>query len=199
MSNEIVHLMQKFRVAPWFVFLFVPALCQAQQSCPWLNAATAGGILGGEVTMTVFDAHANALSAQTANEVSNSGPLSANPSSANYSSDDMNDVNCAFVRRGGTGIAELRIGVRVVNESKKEFAADSKHCGVNATPLKAIGNEAVVCDGNVKSRDRVEKIFGRVRNQVFFIRIDTSDSSLTETLLREKTRMVAEEVAGNLF
>jgi hypothetical protein len=147
----------------------------------------------------VLDAHANASSAQTANEVSNSGPLSANPSSSNYSGDNMTNVNCAFIRRGGTGAAELHIGVRIVNESKKEFIADSKHCGVNAAPMKAIGNKAVMCDGSAKSGERVENIFGRVRNQVFFIRLNTSDPSVTEPLLREKVRIVAEEVAGNLF
>src|SRR5271155_3750436 len=39
----------------WAVFgvlLFLPALCRAE-NCPWLNAATAGGLLGGEVTMEV--------------------------------------------------------------------------------------------------------------------------------------------------
>jgi hypothetical protein len=35
------------------VFLFVPALCQAQESCLWLNAATAGGVLEGAVIATV--------------------------------------------------------------------------------------------------------------------------------------------------
>jgi len=39
----------------WAVFgvlLFLPALCRAE-NCPMLNAATAGGLLGGEVTMEV--------------------------------------------------------------------------------------------------------------------------------------------------
>jgi len=29
------------------------ALCSAEQTCPWLNAATAGGVLGGAATATV--------------------------------------------------------------------------------------------------------------------------------------------------
>jgi hypothetical protein len=36
-------------IAMW---LFMPALCRGE-NCPWLNAATAGGFLGGEVTMEV--------------------------------------------------------------------------------------------------------------------------------------------------
>ena len=198
MSNEIAQLIQKLRVAPCFLFLFLPAFCQAQQSCPWLNAATAGGILEGEVTMTVFDAHAKASSTQ-ANEVSNAGPLTADPLTANYSGDDMTGVNCVFVRRGGPAVTGLRIGVRTVSESKKEFATDLKHCGVHATPMKAIGNEAVMCGDKAKSGERVEKVVGHVRNQIFSIRISTNNPSITEALLREKIRIVAEEVAGNLF
>ena len=32
---------------------FLPAIAVAQARCPWLNAATAGGVLGGTVEMTV--------------------------------------------------------------------------------------------------------------------------------------------------
>ena len=32
------------------MILLLPAACRAEESCPWLNAATAGGVLGGEVT-----------------------------------------------------------------------------------------------------------------------------------------------------
>ena len=33
--------------------LFAPTICHAQAKCPWLNEATARGILGGDVTPTV--------------------------------------------------------------------------------------------------------------------------------------------------
>jgi hypothetical protein len=36
-----------FRCA--FVIVVLAAACQAEETCPWLNAATAGGVLGGAV------------------------------------------------------------------------------------------------------------------------------------------------------
>jgi hypothetical protein len=39
-----------------FLFLaatLFPAICAAQQKCPWLNAATAAGVLGGTVKATI--------------------------------------------------------------------------------------------------------------------------------------------------
>lgn len=35
------------------IFVALPGLCQNEQTCPWMNAATAGGVLGGTVTSTV--------------------------------------------------------------------------------------------------------------------------------------------------
>lgn len=33
--------------------MLLPAVCRAQTKCPWMNEATAGGILGGPVTVSV--------------------------------------------------------------------------------------------------------------------------------------------------
>ena len=35
------------------IALFLPAIVAAEERCPWLNVATAGGVLGGEVHATV--------------------------------------------------------------------------------------------------------------------------------------------------
>lgn len=41
-------------MTPRYALLLMAAgLCRAQNACPWLNAATAGGILGGPVTASV--------------------------------------------------------------------------------------------------------------------------------------------------
>jgi hypothetical protein len=42
-------------------------------------------------------------------------------------------------------------------------------------------------------------VVGRVRNRAFIVLLSTSDSSMTQSSLREKARRVAEQVAGNLF
>lgn len=124
--------------------LLLPAIGAAAETCPWINAATAGGVLGGEVTATVTP------------------------------------DTCTFVRPG----SELRIGVQ------PKDAAHAVTCGPGPSPLKAIGNEAVIC-----TEGRTAKVVGRVRDKIFTI---TVTSSKPDTL-REKALRVAEQVAGNLF
>ena len=126
----------------------LPAIPAAAQTCPWMNAATAGGVLGGDVTATVTpDA-------------------------------------CTFVRPG----AELLIAVQPV--VRKVDASHAATCGPDPAPLKAIGNEAVICTAG-----RTVRVVGRVRDKIFTI---TLTSAKPETF-REKARAVAEQVAGNLF
>jgi len=128
--------------------LLFSSFLRAETLCPWLNAATAAGILGGAVTS------------------------SASP------------AVCEFVRPQST----LHIEVR------KKPAAVAAKCESKATPLKAIGNEAVECSPSPTQ----EMVIGRVRDQRFVVWIRTSDSSL-KTTLQDRTRKVAEQVAGNLF
>jgi hypothetical protein len=180
-------------------FLFVPALCQAEDSCLWLNAATAGGVLGGAVTATVSRANANGSVAGTSNAKSSAGPTSANPAGTAYSSKGPDDSECVFVRQAGINTGELRIDVRTMSEPGKEFAAYAARCGVHPTPLKAIGNEAAACTLNGTAGQLAEQVVGRVRDRAFIIRLGINDSSITQNLLREKARKVAEQVAGNLF
>jgi hypothetical protein len=41
------------------IFSALPATCLAEAQCPWMNAATAGGFLGGEVKTTVVGVTVN--------------------------------------------------------------------------------------------------------------------------------------------
>jgi hypothetical protein len=132
--------------------LGLPAMAAAEGACPWLNAATAGGILGGEVQVTVTPAA------------------------------------CEFVREHRT----LRIEVTPVS-------APHANCGSDAEPLKAIGNEAVACSYRGKPAWTFEQIVGRVRDQVFLVRLGSDDRSVAAKTLGEKARAVAEAVAGILY
>lgn len=153
------------------VALLAPAISLAAEICPWLNAATAGGVIGEPVTATVTHENAN-----------------------------RDDAVCQFIREQGKVSSELRIGVQTMDTPRNEFAPHAAQCGSNVTPLKAIGNEAVVCNPNEdKSEKRSAQVVGRVRNRIFFILVRTTDSSTTLSSLREKARDVAEQVAGNLF
>jgi hypothetical protein len=136
------------------------------ETCPWLNAATAAGVLGSSVTATVSHENAN-----------------------------HEDAACSFGVKG----SELKISVQTMDTPRSEFTAHAAECGPNASPLKAIGNEAVVCEPESSPGTRSARVVGRVRNRIFTILITTADSSTAMSVLREKARGVAEQVAGFLF
>jgi hypothetical protein len=178
-------------------FLSFPLLCRAEENCLWLNAATAGGVLGGAATVSVSHANFNPPNIQPANVKSGTGPMSANPSGSSYASNTVDDSDCAFHRQPPIA-GELRIQVRTMSEPAKAFAAYSARCGARGTPLKAIGNEAMVCD--LKKRSRLsEQVVGRVRDRLFVIDLSLEDPAITQSVLREKALTTAEIVAGNLF
>ena len=104
---------------------------------------------------------------------------------------NRDDADCSFAAAGGT----LRISVLTMETPRSEFTSHAEACGANTTPLKAIGNEAVVCDPDKSSA----QVVSRVRNRIFTILITTTDSSAAAAVLREKARAIAEQVAGNLF
>ena len=134
----------------------LPAFVSAEERCPWLNVATAGGFLGGDVHVTVTSS------------------------------------SCEFVRPYEGFRAVLLIEVRPAG-------APHTQCGSGAVPLKAIGNEAQACDYQAAKGWMGEQVVGRVRDQAFLVRISTDDRSASPKVLREKTRDVAEQVAGILF
>jgi len=136
-----------------FVLVTLAAASQAEETCPWLNAATAAGVLGAPVQM------------QTTKDA------------------------CSFVSRHG----ELRIRVETIAASHPD------HCSGASEQLKAIGNEAAACAVESKDGRMAEQVAGSVRDQAFVITIATDDRSLSRNLLRDKTRIVAEQVAGYLF
>jgi hypothetical protein len=163
-----------------------------------MNAATAGGILGGTVTATVSDANPHPANIQPANAKSSAGPMSASPSATSYDSNSVADSDCAFDRQPPIA-GKLRIKVRTISEPAKAFASQSARCGTRSVSLKAIGNEAMTCDLNRKTGHLGEQVVGRVRDQLFVIDLSMADPSITQDVLREKARTAAEIVAGNLF
>ena len=130
--------------------------------CPWLNAATAAGVLGGAVTTKVL------------------------PSA------------CEFVRQDAPSEWALRIEVQTIT-ALSEFAPRAAQCGSGTEMLRAIGNEAVACTSSGKKGQTAEQVVGRVRNQVFFVRVSTSSSAAEANDLRNRARRIAEQVAGYLF
>lgn len=149
-----------------------PVRCRAQTQCPWLNAATAAGVLGGEVQATTT-------------------PLTS-----------QGDTTCDFKRSEHSTVFELTIAVHTMALPSKDFAMYLARCSGTAVPLKAIGNEAVQCVPSNNSLNGGEQIIGRVRDRVFVIDIQRGSprqSVSTQTGLSEEARNVAEQVAGALF
>jgi hypothetical protein len=147
----------RFRV---LILLVLPFTARAAETCEWLSAGTASGVLGSAATVSVTHESAN-----------------------------RDDAVCSFASASGS----LRIEVHTTETPHNDFTSRAAQCGAEAVAVKAIGNEAVVCNANSGLSARV---VGRVRNRVFTIVIGAADS---QSALRERARAVAEHVAGNLF
>ena len=155
------------------VALFTPSICHAQTKCPWLNEATASGILSGPVTVTV----------------------TVKPG-------DQASGVCKFTRQQDHATHELRISVDLMTDIPKQFPTHLAQCPPKSPPLPATGNEAVTCTTHTKENHYAELVVGRVRNQAFAVSISSTvqdDSSLTQKERREKSNQIAEQVAGILF
>jgi hypothetical protein len=153
------------------VAVLATAAAKAEEGCPWLNAATAGGVLGAAVR-----------SEKVARPMAN-----------------KEDATCTFLSPRGSFVHELRIQVETMPASRRDYASYGQPCSGSAEQLKAIGNEAAACTIDLKDGKVAEQVAGRVRDRAFVITISTNDGSATRNSLREGTRKVAEQVAGNLF
>lgn len=148
----------------------VPA--RAANNCPWLNEATASGLLGGEA-VGAFQA---ASSAQPA--------------------------ICTFTERIDGATRSLQIRVETTPNFAARLKSLEKTCGSDIALLAAIGNEAVFCSADNSGNRTAERAIGRVRDQVFLIQIGSSlkkDPILTRDNLVTRIHSAAEEVSGNLF
>jgi hypothetical protein len=149
-----------------------PPRCLAEVQCPWLNAATAAGVLGGEVQ-------------------ANATPLTP-----------QGDTTCEFKRTDHSAVYALTIAVHTMAVPSKDFATYLARCSGTQVSLKAIGNEAVQCVPSNGSSDGGEQIIGRVRDRAFVIdlkRSSTRQPTSSANGLSEEARNVAEQVAGALF
>src|SRR5271156_211432 len=105
--------------------MLLPTVCHGQAKCPWINEATARGILGGAVTLTA--------------KVSDHG-----------------DGVCEFSRQQGALVHQLRVSVDIMTDIPKQFPTYLAQCPPKSVPLRAIGNEAVMCSMQSKPDQSVE-------------------------------------------
>lgn len=172
--------------------LALPSACNAQARCPWLNAATAGGLLGGEVKMSVT-APADPGSIKGVGAASYSDQIRM----------DRFDVTCDFTRKTASSAYSLSIVVKTMSDYKKDFATYLALCGGGTTvPLKGIGNEAVQCVNKDLSAAGEEKVIARVRDRAFVLTVHRdvkSGAGADAGQLSDGARNTAEQVAGSLF
>jgi hypothetical protein len=165
----------------WAAAVFRPLLCLwataavpagAANLCPWMNEATASGLLGGEA-IGVYVA-----------------------------STDGTPAMCTFTQQMGNSVRTLQVTVVVVTDPQARLAETEQTCGPDLAPLHAIGNEAIFCFGKESRIGRSVHAIGRVRNQLFEISISTTnqgDDVLTRDALKTRIYIASEQVAGNLF
>jgi hypothetical protein len=160
----------RLAVLLFMLWLSVPATCAANRTCPWLNAATASGVLEGPVVASVTDSDRN-----------------------------KDDATCEFIRREGSVVVGLRIEVETMKDPTRDFAPFTAQCGLDAAPIKAIGNEATVCSRHGKKGQLSEQVVSRVRDRAFVVRVSSNASGAAASTLRAAAQRVAEQVAGFLF
>lgn len=156
-----------------FGLIGMPAVCKAANTCPWINEATASGILGGDAV----------------------GELTGGL-------DNGGTAVCEFTQQGDGFKRTLQITVELAPDSHSRLSTIEQSCGSDAVPLKAIGNEALVCAADDRKSGQGERVVGRVRDQVFTITIKTTmkaDPILTRMELKSRVTAAAEQVSGNLF
>jgi hypothetical protein len=109
---------------------------------------------------------------------------------------------CTFTQQGAGVTRTLRLTVEIAAEPHVRLGAVAQMCGADASPIKAIGNEALVCTADDRKGGVGERVVGRVRDQVFTITIASSlkvDPILNREALKARIYTAAEQVAGNLF
>jgi len=174
MANRLALLAQFTRIgfiAFGAVLLLMPADARAANSCPWMNEATASGLIGGEAV----------------------GAFAARQGQPSI---------CTFTQHAGNETRTLKIVVEVAADPHARFLALAQTCEGPASPLNAIGNEAVVCPVDPRSEKPGERVMGRVRDQIFTITISSSlknDPVLNMADIKTKIGTAAEQVTGNLF
>jgi hypothetical protein len=197
--NEITARRQNgaVRLGSWLgMALLVAALCSpahssAQAKCPWLNAATAAGVLGGDVVMSV------------------TAPVDPGPvkgvGTASYPDQlriDRFDVTCEFTRKTESGDYTLSIVVKTMSDSAKDFAPFLAQCSGSKVPQKGIGNEAVQCVMKSSPGKLDEQVIARVRDRAFVLTVRREPpmhASADINSLSNETRNTAEQIAGSLF
>lgn len=155
------------------VFSLLAMTCSAQSTCPWLNAATASGVLGGAASTDVNNTGVNTK-------------VCVFRLQSGVTSDSLRIV-----------VAKAN---KPENAGKEMLPYESK-CTSAGSPLKGVGNEAFLCMSNTDKLSG-ELVVGRVRDNIFTVAIYSNtgnDAAAMKDALADKAEEIAKQVAGILF
>ncbi len=153
-------------------FFLTAVACQAKNDCPWMNEATASGVLGGDATGEFADAAAG------------------------------QPAVCTFTEKDATATRTLVIAIQQASQADTGYKSALDACKAGGMSLQAIGNEAAICAADDRKGALGERVVGRVRDRVFTITLHSSikgDPLLTRESLKSRVTTAAEQVSGNLF
>jgi hypothetical protein len=151
--------------------MLMPAVCHAQAMCPWINAATARGIVGGAVTATVkINEHGFGV-------CDFSGQQKAAVHELRISVNSMTDVPKQFP-------------IYLAQCPPKSAPLPAIGNEAVMCSIQGKGDEYVeMVVGRVRDRAFVVSVSSSIQN----------DPSMTPETRRERASLVAEQVAGILF
>jgi hypothetical protein len=145
-------------------------VCHAENLCPWINKATAFGVLG----------------------VAENSPLA--------SMSEISSTACSFTYRAENFTRELRVSVERAENPQQTFSKNKAQCDRGGIPLRTIGNEAVMCaeEKNGRGEQIFGRVRDNVYTIVVKTS-SVNDSDFSREALKQKAQLVAEQVSGNLF
>ena len=158
------------------LMIFLPFLCHAENDCPWINTATASGVLGGVVSEFVEKVSPGTTVCKFHSERSNT-------------SYDL-QIEVAQMKAVGAEFPNYQARCNTEVTQLHAIGNEAEMCSTN--------------NGNPSNTIALygEKVIGRVRDRAFIVIVSTSasdDPSMTLDALKEKAGSVAEQVAGALF
>jgi hypothetical protein len=157
-------------------FAVAPTRALADDTCPVINRATAGGILGAK-------------------------PNDAGIAEAQLSVNWHTPTNyiCSFTAAGNTLV--VTIGAY---SDRDGWAAQTTKCFAAPAPMSAIGNEAVACYSPAGAVPLQAEVISHVRDTLFDVHLTFATPPATDPAhaldeLHDLARRAADQVAGNLY
>ncbi|UWZ82795.1 hypothetical protein [Occallatibacter riparius] len=153
------------------IILGFSTMARAANNCPWLNEATASGILGGDATGLYEPAEAG------------------------------KPATCTFAQTESGITRQLVIAVEIVAKPHDRLVELMHNCGPMSQPVPSIGNEALRCaaaDGKAHGERVIGRVRDQIFT-ISITTTAERDSVLAPHELAMRSLTAAEEVSGNLF